>query len=105
MVGSAVCKKLLKAGYGDPSKGGLILNPSRKTLNLTNGKEVEDWFTKNKPTVVIVAAKVGGILANSISPVDFLLENLKIQNNLIILGKKMSKDLFFRKQLYLSKVC
>ena len=84
MVGSAVCRKLLEAGYGDKSKGGEILHPSRKSLNLLDQKQVQDWFFKYKPTVVIIAAaKVGGILANSNSPVNFLLENIKIQNNLI----------------------
>ena len=47
-------------------------------------KDVESWFKLNKPNVVIIAAaKVGGILANSSEPTEFLLENLKIQNNLI----------------------
>ena len=84
MVGRAVCRKLMQAGYGDRSKGGDIFSPSRKILNLIDQKEVEDWFSKHKPTVVIIAAaKVGGILANSNYPVDFLLDNLRIQNNLI----------------------
>ena len=47
-------------------------------------KAVKKWFQKNKPTVVIIAAaKVGGILANSKYPTQFLLDNIKIQNNLI----------------------
>ena len=47
-------------------------------------KAVREWFEINKPTVVIIAAaKVGGILANSKYPTQFLLDNLKIQNNLI----------------------
>ncbi len=84
MVGNAVCRKLIQAGYGDKSKGGEIFSPSRKKLNLIDQKEVQDWFSKHKPTVVIIAAaKVGGILANSKYPVDFLLDNLRIQNNLI----------------------
>ena len=42
------------------------------------------WIKKNKPnTVIVAAAKVGGILANSKYPTQFLLDNLKIQNNLL----------------------
>ncbi len=84
MVGSAVYRKLIQAGYGVKSIGGEIFRPSRNILNLADEKEVQDWFSKYKPTVVIIAAaKVGGILANSKYPVNFLLDNLKIQNNLI----------------------
>ena len=47
-------------------------------------ESVNKWFLMNKPDVVILAAaKVGGIMANNIYPTEFLLENLKIQNNLI----------------------
>ena len=62
----------------------MILNPGRKELDLTNINEVKEWFETNHPTIVILAAaKVGGILANSNSPKDFLIENLKIQTNVI----------------------
>lgn len=61
-----------------------ILAPIRKELDLTYRELVFDYFKKNKPEVMIIAAaKVGGIQANDNNPVDFLLENLKIQNNLI----------------------
>ena len=84
MVGSAVCRKLLEKGYGDKKLGGSLLMPSRKELDLLNLENVKIWFESNKPTVVILAAaKVGGILANSIYPYDFLIENLKIQQNVI----------------------
>ena len=84
MAGSAIFRTLQSKGYGSKKYGGKILTPSRKELNLTNGQEVKRWFDKNKPSVVILAAaKVGGILANSNYPVDFLLENLKIQTNTI----------------------
>ena len=64
--------------------GGNILKPSRKELDLLDANAVKEWFEINKPTVVIIAAaKVGGILANSLYPTQFLLDNLKIQNNLI----------------------
>ena len=49
-----------------------------------NSSKVDQWFEKQKPNIVVLAAaKVGGILANSSYPVDFYLENIKIQNNVI----------------------
>ena len=84
MVGSSICRELKKYGYGDKNKKGQILAPSRHELDLLSFQSVNEWFKKNKPTVVIVcAAKVGGILANSQNPTDFLLENIKIQTNII----------------------
>ena len=84
MAGSAIHRTLLRNGYGDIKKGGYIFNPTRNELNLLDIFEVQKWFKKNKPTIVIIAAaKVGGIWANAKYPVDFLLENLKIQNNII----------------------
>ena len=84
MVGQAIVKTLRKSGYGRSEYGGVLLTPSRKELNLLNQKDVEKWFSKYKPTVVVLAAaKVGGIQANNSMPADFILENLKIQNNVI----------------------
>ena len=84
MVGSAIKKKLIEHNYGKFEHDGLILNPSRKELNLTDSIAVKLWMKKNKPDIVIIAAaKVGGIMANSKYPVDFLLDNLKIQTNVI----------------------
>ena len=84
MAGSAICRKLIKLGYGDYSNNGLLLTPSRKELNLLDKQEVIRWFQTNNPSVVILAAaKVGGIMANKSSPADFLLENLNIQINVI----------------------
>ena len=83
MAGKAICRALFKYGYGKDN-GGEILIPTRKELDLLDTKAVREWFEINKPTVVIIAAaKVGGILANSKYPTQFLLDNLKIQNNLI----------------------
>ena len=102
MVGSAVIRKLLAEGYGDKKKGGEILCPPRKTLDLLDYKNVEYWFSNNKPTIVIIAsAKVGGILANANNPVDFLLENLKIQNNIIETAWKFN----VKKLLFLGSSC
>ena len=84
MAGSAICRAFKKYGYGSISNGGKLLVPDRHQLNLLDQNAVKNWFLKNKPTVVVIAAaKVGGILANSKSPADFLLENIKIQTNII----------------------
>ncbi len=82
MVGSSICKLLLKNDYSIKNKQLLITH--RNELDLTDSNKVNLWFSENKPNIVIcAAAKVGGIYANNENPVDFLLENLKIQNNLI----------------------
>ena len=78
MVGSAICRKLKKEGYRN------IITVSRKNLDLRDFEEVSNWFKVNKPdSVFLVAAKVGGIIANRNSPTEFLIENIKIQNNII----------------------
>lgn len=91
MVGSSIKKKLIENGYKN------LECPPRKELDLTNAKFVNEWFAETKPDVVILAAaKVGGIYANNKYPVDFLLENLKIQNNVIETAwKNNSKRLLF----------
>ena len=87
MVGSAIFRNLLNSGYGRKELGGKILRPSRKDLDLKNYESLNKWFIKNKPTVVIIsAAKVGGIFANEQFPYDFLLDNLKIETNLMELS-------------------
>ncbi len=84
MVGNAIVKNFIKNGYGKIENGGEILNPTREELDLSRIDLVKKWFKKNNPTVVIIAAaKVGGIIANFENPATFILENLKIQNNLI----------------------
>ena len=82
MVGSAIKRTFIKKGYKN------ILCPSRDDLNLLNFYAVKNWFKQNTPDVVILAAaKVGGIYANLKYTGDFILENLKIKNNVIeILG-------------------
>ncbi len=78
MVGSAIKRKFKHYGYNN------LLCPSSKELDLTNSGFVFDWFTEKSPDIVVLAAaKVGGIYANNSYPVNFLLENLKIQNNVI----------------------
>ena len=84
MVGNSIKRNLTRLGYGLKEYEGSLLTPSRKELNLLDSNDVENWFIKNKPSVVILAAaKVGGIQANNSLPADFILENLKIQNNVI----------------------
>jgi GDP-L-fucose synthase len=78
MVGSAVWKALEAKGYTN------IIGRSSAELDLRNQAEVNEFFEKEKPDVVIdAAARVGGILANRDYPYHFLMENLQIQNNLI----------------------
>jgi len=92
MVGSALVRELLKKGYNN------LYLPTRKELNLLNQGSVKEWFNKKKPNVVILAAaKVGGIEANSKYPADFILQNLKIQTNVIenSWANNVKKFLFF----------
>ena len=78
MVGSAITRYLKKNSYEN------LLLASRTELDLLNNKEVENYLFKFKPDVVILAAaKVGGIEANNNYPADFILENIKIQTNII----------------------
>ena len=78
MVGSAISRNLKNNGYLN------LLTAKRSELDLTETSSVKKWYKTNKPDVVVIAAaKVGGILANSNFPAQFLLENLKIQNNII----------------------
>jgi GDP-L-fucose synthase len=78
MAGSAICRALQRSGYENQ------LTASRDELDLLDLQAVKRWFVENNPSVVVLAAaKVGGIHANDTYPADFLLENLKIQTNVI----------------------
>jgi len=78
MAGSAICRALQQAGYSQ------LLTADRAELDLLDAAAVQRWFYEHKPTVVVLAAaKVGGIHANNSYPADFLLENLKIEINVI----------------------
>ncbi len=102
MVGKAIYNVLSKRGYGKEENGGKILTPPRSEIDLTNQNSLEKWFKKNKPSVVIIAAaKVGGILANYQFPYEFLLENLKIQTNII----ELSKIYGVKRLLFLGSSC
>ena len=85
MVGSAICRLLIKNGYGNNPKK--LLTTSRNQLDLRNSEKVDEWFKKFTPDIVIIAAaKVGGIMANKKNPVEFLLDNLKPPSYLIPLS-------------------
>ena len=96
LVGSAIVRKLREKGYTN------IIGRSHKELDLTNSFDVEEFFKKEKPEYVfLAAAKVGGIYANSTYPADFILENLKIQNNVI----EMSHKYGVKKLMFLGSSC
>jgi len=78
LVGSALTRHLRALGYRN------IITRSHGDLDLKQQDQVEALFSQERPEYVfLAAAKVGGIQANSSYPVDFLLTNLKIQNNVI----------------------
>lgn len=78
LVGSAIVRKLQKEGYQN-----LILRTSAQ-VDLRDQQAVKDFFEKEKPEYVFMAAaKVGGINANNTYPAEFLYDNLCIQNNVI----------------------
>ena len=78
LVGSAIVKVLQESGYTN------ICTRTHKELDLTNQKKVVDFFNKEKPAYVfLAAAKVGGILANNEYPAEFIQQNLLIQTNVI----------------------
>lgn len=78
MVGSAIWRNLEAKGYTN------LIGRTREELDLTNQKAVTDFFEKEKPEFVfLAAAKVGGIVANNTFRAQFIYENLQIQNNII----------------------
>jgi GDP-L-fucose synthase len=96
LVGSAVVRKLSAEGFIN------LLTRSRTEVDLANARAVEDFFRAERPGVVVMAAaKVGGIKANNDQPVEFLLENLQIQNNIIPAADKHG----VRKLLFLGSSC
>ena len=78
LVGSAVWRRLERAGFTK------LVGKASSELDLKNRDATFDYFAQTKPRyVVLAAAKVGGILANSTYPVDFLSENVQVQTNVI----------------------
>jgi len=95
MVSSAIIKKL-------KTENCKIITSTRNQLDLTDKIKVFEFYKSNQPDVVILsAAKVGGIHANNTYPVDFLLENLCIQNNIISGAHNFS----VKKLLFLGSSC
>jgi GDP-L-fucose synthase len=96
MVGSALMQRLQGAGFKN------LLTRDRSLLDLTDESAVAKFFATERPDIVIVAAaKVGGIKANNDYPVEFLLQNLRIQNNVIGLAHENG----VRKLLFLGSSC
>jgi GDP-L-fucose synthase len=96
LVGSSLVRKLEQDGFAN------LLTRNRAELDLRNASDVDRFFAEEKPAVVILAAaKVGGIKANSDLPVEFLLENLEMQNNVV----RAAYDAGVRKLLFLGSSC
>lgn len=96
MVGSAILRMLKSSGYSN------LITSSRSSTDLTIERDVDNFFNANRPEIVILAAaKVGGINANVKQPVEFLLNNLKIQNNIIDASQKNG----IKKIIFLGSSC
>lgn len=96
MVGSALVRRLKSQGFRN------IVTRERAELDLSDEPAVAEFFAAEKPNVVILAAaKVGGIKANNDFPVEFLLANLRIQNNVI----RSAYEAGVRKLLFLGSSC
>ena len=94
MVGSAIYKNI--------SKKNKVIISEKKNLNLLSFEKTYNFFKKHKfDHVYICAAKVGGILANSKYPADFIYENLQIQNNCIVSSYRTK----VKKLLFLGSSC
>jgi GDP-L-fucose synthase len=96
LVGGAIKRELERKGYTN------LVFKTHSELDLTDPKAVSEFFEREKPDWVIqAAAKVGGILGNNTYPVEFMLENLKIQNNIIENSYKNN----VKKLLFLGSSC
>ena len=96
LVGSALVRQLKQDGCAN------LLTRDRAEMDLRDSGDVDRFFAQEKPAVVILAAaKVGGIKANSDLPVEFLLENLQMQNNVV----RAAHDSGVRKLLFLGSSC
>ncbi|HEV8184628.1 MAG TPA: GDP-L-fucose synthase [Chthoniobacterales bacterium] len=96
LVGSAILRRLQADGFTN------LIKRDRDELDLANEPAVAEFFTREKPDIVVLAAaKVGGIKANNDYPVEFLLENLRLQNNVI--SAAHANDV--RKLLFLGSSC
>lgn len=96
LVGSAIMRNLLSKGYKN------IVTKTRLELDLLNQEAVDNFFEKEKPEYVfLAAAKVGGIMANLNFKADFIYENIQLQTNVIYSAYKYSSE----KLLFLGSSC
>lgn len=95
MVGSALARRLAREGVD-------LVTAPRGTLDLRRQVETEEWLAENRPELIfIAAARVGGILANSIYPGQFLYDNLMIQANIVEAARRVG----VRKIMLLGSSC
>ena len=95
MVGKALFKKLTEKNLN-------VLTVNKSILDLTNQSQTFNWIKENSPQVIfLAAAKVGGIMANSLNQADFLYQNLMIQNNII----KAAAEHKVEKLIFLGSSC
>ena len=96
LVGSAIFKNLQKKGYTN------LIGRSHKELDLLDGLAVKKFFDEEQPEyVILAAAHVGGIMANSLYRADFIYKNLQIQQNVI--GESFRHNV--KKLLFLGSTC
>lgn len=96
LVGSAIWNNLLSKGYTN------LIGRSHRELDLMNPRATKDFFDREQPEyVILAAAHVGGIVANNTYRADFIYRNLQIQNNVI--GESYRHDV--KKLLFLGSTC
>jgi GDP-L-fucose synthase len=96
LAGSAILEELKRRGYRD------LVTASHADLDLTDAARVDAFFASARPcSVFLAAARVGGILANSTYPAEFITENLAIQSNVIEAAHRHG----VRKLLFLGSSC
>ena len=96
LVGSAIVRRLQSAGFNN------VLTATRRQLDLRDQGEVSHWFKSNRPDYVyLVAGTVGGIIANSTRPAEFIYDNMMIHGTVVHAAHQYST----RKLLYLGSSC
>jgi GDP-L-fucose synthase len=96
LVGSALVRRLQQDGFAH------LVTRDHSELDLREARAVDGFFEQEKPAIVVfAAAKVGGIKANSDLPVEFLLQNLEMQNNVV----RAAYENRARKLLFLGSSC
>src|SRR5687767_8423781 len=96
LVGSAILKEVRQQGFGN------VFGQTRSELDLLDPAAVAEFFDKERPEFIfLAAARVGGIKANDTFPATFLYENLQIQNNVVHAAYKFS----VKKLLFLGSSC